>query len=393
MPDSHQDPFSREYRAARFRRFIERKPTYTVDFNPSLDAIISDESLTIRERLMALLKRRSWGNASDFCVCDDLQTPFTQADVVKALGCAKSLVSRAINELIAAGYLKNSGRLLYVLVDPRDPKANEGRSKVHYVVNDSPSFRLFLGGLAEKYDERVWELARIEAEAKRIRQELLNEYKSASKVTTFPAPTPSADPPTAPPAPSKPPPIVPFPSTSAEDLSAVDEALSPFLPPPGFAAELVAACREHIDDATPAEVAAVVRDRAPAAKPPNPLAYLRVSVRSKFASPAYRKQRPRFQPPPDSPVAESSAGPSPEQLEAWELERDQILERRWNALPSEQRQLYLAQARDRLAGTGAMRNLPQPGRNKEITRVARLVYGQHLDLTREREQFLTGNRC
>ena len=92
---------------------------FTKDFNESLDAIMRDPMATIGQRVMAWMKRASWGNYCLYCVKDD-GSPAFQVDCAADLGIDKRRVSDAMRYFSERGYLRMDGpaKTLYPSLSP-----------------------------------------------------------------------------------------------------------------------------------------------------------------------------------------------------------------------------------------------------------------------------------
>lgn len=287
----------RDERSSNFRQFLSNKPYWTPEFNPSLDFQISDENLPLSLRLFAWVKRNAWGNSSEFAVSTSGHSPLTLADFTREVRCTRGAASKARAINIALGYLRPDPKLLYPQVCPSAPKEGECFQAGN---NTSPNFRLWAEDWAKSSPEnaaRVAALAELEKKLKDLKSEILLAYRNANpkaKPEKKPVPIPPS---TAPETPTTtkatPAPVLPFP----ENLVPVEQALAPFMPPAGGAADLLKRCRAAVPDATPAEVAYWIIDRTSISleKKPNPYAYLCRCVVDRFQSPSFaiwRTHRP-----------------------------------------------------------------------------------------------------
>lgn len=103
-----------------YREFTEQtgQLKYTQEFNGSLEAVMHDKLATVGQRVLAWIKRRSWGKYRIFCVMSDGVTPAFQRDCCAELGLHKSQVSRAIQYYADRGYLRLQGKLIIPVPEP-----------------------------------------------------------------------------------------------------------------------------------------------------------------------------------------------------------------------------------------------------------------------------------
>ena len=79
------------------------KAKYTMDFNTSMEAIMSDTSAAPRERVLAWIKRKSWGNLDELAIDRVGGRPLRQMDCAEELKLSRPHISRAITLLVRRG--------------------------------------------------------------------------------------------------------------------------------------------------------------------------------------------------------------------------------------------------------------------------------------------------
>jgi len=145
---------------------------FTKDFNGSLETVMHDEMATTGQRVLAWIKRRSWGNYRLFCVMDDGVTPALQRDCCAELGIDKTRLSHTISYLVKRGYIRYEDKLLIPVISPvlRGP----GKERAA-----SAEFQAFFEQwqVANSVDAEELKVAR--ATLKRIRIVVLSAYKKS----------------------------------------------------------------------------------------------------------------------------------------------------------------------------------------------------------------------
>lgn len=91
---------------------------FTKDSNASLEALMHDELAPTSQRVVAWIKRQSWGNYRLFCVLDDGVTPALQRDCCAELGIDKTRLSHTISYLQKRGYIRYEDKLLIPELSP-----------------------------------------------------------------------------------------------------------------------------------------------------------------------------------------------------------------------------------------------------------------------------------
>jgi hypothetical protein len=108
---------------------------FTMDFNPALEATMRDPALSVVTRVMAWLKRKSWGHFSDYPVSAIKGTELGQKDCAAELGLKRTVVSNAFGLWRDRGYIQSQGRR-WLLNDSPEPNGVQASS--------SPDFQAFL---------------------------------------------------------------------------------------------------------------------------------------------------------------------------------------------------------------------------------------------------------
>jgi len=113
--------------------------SFTKDFNASLEAVMRDPLETIGTRVMAWIKRKSWGNNCLYCVKSPNGEEAFQVDCAKDLGIDKRRVSATVSYYERRGYLERRGsakiiypRLAPLLAQPPDPNEKSAEYRTFY---------------------------------------------------------------------------------------------------------------------------------------------------------------------------------------------------------------------------------------------------------------------
>lgn len=148
---------------------------FTKDFNTALEALMNDPVETIAQRVLAWLKRRSWGNFRLFAANED-GSPAFQRDCAKDLKIKKQLVSKAVSYWEQRGYLACKGKVMYPVLSPVPPAL---RLPGEEIVKKSPEWVTFLQlwKVTHSVDFQALEDAR--SVVKRIRKVILSDYKKS----------------------------------------------------------------------------------------------------------------------------------------------------------------------------------------------------------------------
>jgi hypothetical protein len=155
---------------------------FSKDFHSSQEAIMRDETLDCEVRVLAWLKRYSWGNYSLHAVLDDrFGRPALQVDCARQLNLDPSRLSHVIARLEKRGYIQRDGRLLLPVIAPAIP----GPEKI----GPSRNFGEFLEWwkVAESETFHALEVAR--AEVEKLGKLKLSAYKKwrASQTNAVPS--------------------------------------------------------------------------------------------------------------------------------------------------------------------------------------------------------------
>jgi hypothetical protein len=192
IPKTRQDPaeraaaaaLSKELAAARGRRaeaeveynLATENLFFTKDFNTALEATMRDGLASPAQRILAYVKRYSWGEYSPWAIGIDGH-PRYQVDCANELKLNKRLVSKTVAYLQARGYLEDRAKLLYPVIAPQltapDPKSEK-----------SPAWTTFIENwkVANAGDFQRWEDAR--AVDKHFRKVVHAEYRQHQKSQT-----------------------------------------------------------------------------------------------------------------------------------------------------------------------------------------------------------------
>src|SRR5215471_942478 len=154
--------------------------SFTSDFNTALEAQMRDSLATIGERVLAWLKRKSWGNRSLYCVSEFDGDPLYQVDCAAELKIDKRSVSKACAYLEKRGYLERRGRskMLYPCISPAldGPDSGDG-TKSEGNLKKSPEWATFLEEWKVACSTDFHELEVARSTVERIRKVVRSEYK------------------------------------------------------------------------------------------------------------------------------------------------------------------------------------------------------------------------
>jgi hypothetical protein len=142
---------------------------FTKDFHSAQEAIMRDRTLTPFDRVMAWLKRYSWGEQSLWAIGKDGH-PRIQADCAAELGLTKSVVSRTIAFMQARGYVENRPKMLWLVIAPvlgPNPPLDE----------KSPEWTTFLEDWKVANSSNFAELEVARATVDKIRKIIRSDYK------------------------------------------------------------------------------------------------------------------------------------------------------------------------------------------------------------------------
>jgi len=156
--------------------------TFTKDFNPALEAVMYDPLETIASRVLAWIKRTSWGNQSLYCIRprndsdkDGRLMSWTEAfqvDCARDLGIDKRRVSAAMSYFVRRGYaeMRGTAKMIYPIVSPvlADPPNKDEKSA---------EYRTFLQDWKVSHSTDFQELEVACSTVKRLRKVLLCAYK------------------------------------------------------------------------------------------------------------------------------------------------------------------------------------------------------------------------
>lgn len=161
-PEPHSGPLTAFERATRGLQFSK-------DFHAALEAVMRDELAPASQRVLAWIKRRSWGSYSLHCVRENGR-PAIQADCVQELGISKGTVSKTITYLELRGYVRLDGKIILPLIDPQLGPTPE---KVSPVGNFSNFLDLWKVSNASNFKA----MQDAEATLKQLRKVLISDYK------------------------------------------------------------------------------------------------------------------------------------------------------------------------------------------------------------------------
>jgi hypothetical protein len=162
-----------EARRARYEEFtaaMRAVPRFIRDPIIAVDSLADDHTNTYAARVVAWVKRESWGNYSLHCIHED-GTPAFQADCAKALNIDKRRVSKAIAYHEARGRIRVSGKLLYPVISPVPPGLPEQSPE------KSPEWGTFLQLWKVAHPSDFHDLQVARSRVKQLQKVLLSDYK------------------------------------------------------------------------------------------------------------------------------------------------------------------------------------------------------------------------
>ena len=142
---------------------------YTPDFNDALEAISHDRLATSAERILAWIKRNSWGRNSWYAITADQKVAW-QSDCAAELKIDKRRVSKVIKYLIQRGYLQNELKLLYPVVSPQLDSYEKVAGGGDFFINFLAEWKV-----AHSTDFSELEVSR--SNVARIRRMMLSDFK------------------------------------------------------------------------------------------------------------------------------------------------------------------------------------------------------------------------
>jgi hypothetical protein len=175
--------FSYSTVGSRDRQYAEFTSTtdgrlFAKEFRTSQEAIMRDALETNGARVLAWIKRRSWGNFCLYCV-DDAGQPVFQADCATDLGLNAGSVSKIVSYYVARGHVARSGvaKILSPVVDPQIGPAPD-------VVDSDLAFQAFYenwkvsaGALFQEYEAAIATRKESDAIIRKIRKVIAGDYE------------------------------------------------------------------------------------------------------------------------------------------------------------------------------------------------------------------------
>jgi len=155
---------------------------FTKDFHSALEAVMADEEATASQRVLAWIKRRSWGNYSLHCIEEETGKPALARDCCRELQLDKTRVSHSIADYELRGYVRTEGRLIFPEIEPR--KKKEGPK-----VADSRNFSEFMAWWKVADSRNFSELEVARSQVKRLQKVALSAYKKWRTPQTTAAPS------------------------------------------------------------------------------------------------------------------------------------------------------------------------------------------------------------
>jgi len=152
--------------------------TFSKDFNTALDALMRDELASPAQRVLAYIKRYSWGEYSLWAIGADGH-PLYQKHCGERLGLKKRVISKAVAYLQERGYLVKQPKLLYPVIAPQltapDPQTKKSKAYATFLDNWK---------VANAGDFQRWEDAR--AVDKHFKKVVHAEFRRDQKSQTRP---------------------------------------------------------------------------------------------------------------------------------------------------------------------------------------------------------------
>ncbi len=175
---SEQTPGSignRELQYAEFQAASPSTGTWGKEFFGALEATMRDKLNTNGERVMAWVRRRSWGKYSLYCVLDD-RSPAYAADCARELKLNPGTVSHILAFKESRGYLKRRGisKVIYPMMEPElGPEPEK--------VEHEAAYAAFIEGWKVANATTFEELEVAEATVKRIKKVVLAAWHKVQR--------------------------------------------------------------------------------------------------------------------------------------------------------------------------------------------------------------------
>ena len=160
---------------------------YTPEFNDALEALMHDQFATYAERILAWIKRNSWGRDSWYAITESGKVAW-QSDCAGELRIDKRGVSKAIKYLIHRGYLLDELKLLYPVVSPTLGLEQK-------VAGAGDFFTIFVEEWKVAHSTDFQELQVSRSNVARLRKVMLSDFKKwkASQTSTEKSPASPSD--------------------------------------------------------------------------------------------------------------------------------------------------------------------------------------------------------
>lgn len=163
-----------DFRNERDQHYLDFKAAnsglFVRDPHAAVEAICADPLSSNAERVLAWIKRTSWGNYRLFCVREN-GTPALQADCARSLKMNKGVLSKVVRYLERRDFVRLEGKLLYPVLSPNP--AQRPSKKLHR----GATFSAFLEDWKVAHGATFHELEVAEATVKKIRLVITGEYK------------------------------------------------------------------------------------------------------------------------------------------------------------------------------------------------------------------------
>lgn len=184
-----QTPGGWKKAAADFHRRHGKK-LFTMTWNSTIEAEMQDKGLAKETRLLAAIRRYSWGNLSDYAVdglppkraTDPKPKPLTQIQLGEMLGLRPASVSEGISYLKERGYLRQDHQFLYPEDDVNLLESEKNRQSNSNCTNSTSPYLRFEQEFFENQPPLKKRLTDLDQERKKKMEEAKNATSEIHKI-------------------------------------------------------------------------------------------------------------------------------------------------------------------------------------------------------------------
>jgi hypothetical protein len=148
---------------------------FTMDFNSSMEGIMADRTAAPRERVLAWIKRYSWGHYSDFAVDRIGGRALRQKDCAAQLGLGRPEISRAVAHLVRSGLVQVEQDNLYPVRNPKASMLKRGDGR------GSGRWKRFFDELSTADPEEARLYRELEKQFNAVKKRIMRRYREWGK--------------------------------------------------------------------------------------------------------------------------------------------------------------------------------------------------------------------